>query len=356
MKINLKKIFPKLFLFLVITIVLIILLFSLNDISEIGKVLGNVSWSWLIWGLVSLLLYILMNPLALYLLGRNKNEKPVSFKDSMLIGTIEYFFNGITPFSSGGQPFQVYSYNKIDVKPSRSTGILLMNFVTFQIALVMMCIYSLFFYNELTHGEIALKIMVVIGLVMNTLILTLFASLGLSKTVRNLLSKLVSWFCNLKIFKGKLEKFIVTFDNYCNDAQRTFKALLEDKLKFIACIFIKLLSLICNYLIPFFILKALNVEVTISQIPMIIAMTTFAIAMTCYIPTPGSSGGIEFAFQSLFATLATMSSSVVVSGMLLWRFITYYLLILISFIVYLIFEKRAFSYQKEQENIIEDQN
>ena len=82
---------------------------------------------------------------------------------------------------------------------------------------------------------------------------------------------------------------------------------------------------------------------------MITAMTTFAIAMTCYIPTPGSSGGIEFAFQSLFASIAVMSESTVVSGMLLWRFLTYYILMILSFIVYLIFEKRAFSYNKEIE-------
>lgn len=349
MKFDMKKMFPKIFLFLVVTIVLVILIFSLNDISEIGKVLETVSWKWMIYAFGLLLLYVIINPLSLYLLGKSRTFKNVSFKDSIMIGTVEYFFNGITPFSSGGQPFQVYAYNKIGVKPSRSTGILLMNFVTFQIALVFMCLLSLIYYKDLTHGQTGLKIMVIIGLFMNTFILMLFSSLGLSKTVRSILSKIVSWFCNLKIFKGKMVKFIASFDNYCYDAQRTFKALLEEKGKFILCIIFKILSLIANYTIPFFILKALNVDVDLALIPMITAMTTFAIAMTCYIPTPGSSGGIEFAFQSLFASIAVMSESTVVSGMLLWRFLTYYILMILSFIVYLIFEKRAFSYNKEIE-------
>ena len=192
MKFDMKKMFPKIFLFLVVTIVLVILIFSLNDISEIGKVLETVSWKWMIYAFGLLLVYVIINPLSLYLLGKSKTFKNVSFKDSIMIGTVEYFFNGITPFSSGGQPFQVYAYNKIGVKPSRSTGILLMNFVTFQIALVFMCLLSLIYYKDLTHGQTALKIMVIIGLAMNTFILLLFSSLGLSKTVRSILSKIVS--------------------------------------------------------------------------------------------------------------------------------------------------------------------
>ena len=93
-------------------------------------------------------------------------------------------------------------------------------------------------------------------------------------------------------------------------------------------------------MIPFFILKALRIEVALNQLLLITAMSTFAIAMTCYIPTPGASGGIEFAFQSLFVSaIPAISPSIATSGLLLWRFITYYFLMLVSFIMYIIFEQ-----------------
>lgn len=60
--------------------------------------------------------------------------------------------------------------------------------------------------------------------------------------------------------------------------------------------------------------------------------------MTCFVPTPGASGGIEFAFKSLFINLAGVTSSVAVSGMLLWRLLTYYILMIISLICYFILE------------------
>ncbi len=341
MNLNLKKLLPKLLLFLVVTIVVVILLFSFNDVSAIVHVLNDVSWRWMLVAFLFLFLYLLFNPLSLFLLGREKDKENISFKHSFEIGTIEYFFNGITPFSSGGQPFQVYAYNKIGIKPARSTGILLLNFVVSQMAIVLLCLLSLVYFNELTRQNDFLKWMVLIGLIINFLILFFFLSLGISKTMRNLLFKLVSFILHRKIFKGRLERFVFSFEEYCKGAQRTFQSLMQQKIKFACCLIFKLIALICYYMIPFFILKALNLSIGISSLLLSTAMTTFSVAMTCYIPTPGASGGIEFAFQSLFQTIVYMPSSVAASGMLLWRFLTYYILMLISFIVYLWFEKTA---------------
>lgn len=358
MKHNIKKILPKLILFLILTIVVIIVILSLNDIKEIGAVLQSVKINWLACAFLLLFLYMVFYPMPLYILGHSKKEGNVSYRDSMMIGSIEYFFNGITPFASGGQPFQIYSYRKIGVSLHRASGIILMNFVICQIAVVILCIGSLFFFNELTHGVTYLQVMIAVGLAINILIFTLFCSVGLSKTVRKIMSKFVGWFLNLKIFKGKLSRFVAAFDEYCAGAQSTFKALLGQKLKFISCICLKLIGFICYYSIPFFILLALGIDVTVDKLALIIAMTTFSVAMTCYIPTPGATGGIEFAFRELFVSIIpAISESIATSGLLLWRFITYYFLMLVSFICYLIFEevtsRRNRNQQKEE--IIENQ-
>lgn len=339
MKNNIKKVLPKLILFLILTIVVIIVILSLGDITEIGKVLKNVEAGWLVLAFVFLFLYMIFYPMPLYFLGRSKEEGNIRLLDTAMIGSIEYFFNGITPFSSGGQPFQIYSYSKIGVSVHRSSGIILMNFVICQISIVILCIASLFFFNELTNGVVFLQVMIGVGLAINILIFTLFCSVGVSKTIQRILSRVVNWFLNWRIFKGKLSRFSSAFDEYCKGAQATFKALFHQKLKFFVCVVLKLIGLLCYYIIPFFILKALGVEVEIKDLALITAMTTFAVAMTCYIPTPGATGGIEFAFRELFVTLIpSIAGPIATSGLLLWRFITYYFLMLISFIIYLVFE------------------
>ncbi|MDE7100946.1 MAG: flippase-like domain-containing protein, partial [Anaeroplasmataceae bacterium] len=302
-----------------------------------------------------LCIYLFLYPLSLYILGKSKLEDGISFKDSMMIGSTEYFFNGITPFSSGGQPFQVYAYSQIGVKLYRSTGIILINFVASQLSIVILCLLSLFYYEKLTMDVVYLKVMIIVGLVMNVFILTFFTVLGVSKTIRKWIIRFVNWLFHLKIFKGKLDKAIVSFENYCDGAQKTFKALITQKLKFFLCVLFKLLAFIVFYTIPFFILKSLSIEVVASDLALIIAMTTFSIAMSCYIPTPGAAGGIEFAFQSLFVTiLPQITQSVAVSGVLLWRLITYYLVLVFSLIIYIIFEANVQKKNKKKIKIEEE--
>ena len=108
-------------------------------------------------------------------------------------------------------------------------------------------------------------------------------------------------------------------------------------------------------MIPFFILHALGIEVELNQLPLITAMTTFSVAMTCFIPTPGATGGIEFAFTTIFTAslFGNLSNDIGVTGMILWRALTYYLLMIISALAYIIFEIRVKKYKKKQQTIEE---
>ncbi len=119
------------------------------------------------------------------------------------------------------------------------------------------------------------------------------------------------------------------------------------------------------YAITFYVLRAFNIAVSYADLFFVICGTSFAITACVFIPTPGGSGGIEFAFTSIFVFIASgITKDLGASGMLLWRILTYYGLMLLSFIFYLILEKRTTKYEKtiklannlqlEQENEITD--
>ena len=65
-----------------------------------------------------------------------------------LFGMSEHFFNGITPFATGGQPFQIYALSKKKVDLSTSTGLLMMNFIIHMCASNLFALISLFFPNR----------------------------------------------------------------------------------------------------------------------------------------------------------------------------------------------------------------
>lgn len=93
------------------------------------------------------------------------------------------------------------------------------------------------------------------------------------------------------------------------------------------------------YVVTFFILRALHLEVGADRIFFVVLGSAFAVTTVVFVPTPGSSGGIEFAFSSIFSALAIGAGTTVsYSGMLIWRLITYYLTIFLSMLSYFVFE------------------
>lgn len=346
-----KGLVIKISFFVIVTIILISVIVTNNDLSDIGSVLKNANYSWLLIGLGALGAYILINAISFYILGYKKEEN-LGFFEFFKICSTEYFFNGITPFSTGGQPFQVYAFTQDGVKPSRATGIVLMNYVCYQLCICILCVLSFYYFDFLKQSIPNAISLVFIGLFINLLILLLFLNLGISNTFRKGLTKLIHWIVSFKCFKGKLITFEDKFISYCNDAQTTCKEVLHLKFRFFFSVIFKLLGLIVYFSMPFFILKALNISISPSQIPFICAMTTVAISMTCFIPTPGASGGIEFAFKAIFSGIVGVSAQAAVYGMLLWRFYTYYLLMLISFGIYILFTFQAKKKARKNEVLV----
>ena len=113
---------------------------------------------------------------------------------------------------------------------------------------------------------------------------------------------------------------------------------MSHKLAFLCSILLRGISLLFYYGAPFFILKAMDIEIGITEIPFIMLASSFAITTMVWVPTPGGMGGIEFAFTTIFATFAGVTQAKALTGMVFWRFLTYYLLMILSFIMYIIYE------------------
>ena len=76
----------------------------------------------------------------------------------------------------------------------------------------------------------------------------------------------------------------------------------------ISIMFVKSLLLSCEllyYAITFYVLRAFNIAVSYTDLFFVICGTSFAITACVFIPTPGGSGGIEFAFTSIFVFIAS---------------------------------------------------
>ena len=99
--------------------------------------------------------------------------------DSMAIGTAEYFFNAITPFSSGGQPFQAYFYMKKGVSGDNAMSILMSNFIVYQVIMTTLSTIGLvLFYNQIKDVLNHYMFLILIGYVANMSVLGILISIS----------------------------------------------------------------------------------------------------------------------------------------------------------------------------------
>lgn len=351
-----RKLISNIIFLTLLTILVIILLLSLGEISEISKSLSNIgnNYIWLIAALGLTLIYFILWPLSQCIYSKALKTK-ASFWDSYLIGSSEHFYNGITPFATGGQPFQIYSYTKRKVTTADATGIILASFVSFMLVTNAFAFISLFFWQEIWNGLTTLNMqwviyVAIVGFIINFAVLLFMIALGTNKHIRIFLVKLLTKFANWKFLhneKHKLlsrfGKFLVNqipnFELYCNNAQIAFKQVWSHKIATVLAITIKIICMFCYYMIPFFLLKAVNVNVTWNELILVTFGTSFAITSVVWMPTPGGTGGIEFAFKFIIAAaVGSMALNATTAACLLWRMLTFYFIVILSFICNTIFE------------------
>ncbi len=142
----------KIVLVMMLLIGVIITYFSLRSISLKALVsdLIKLKWGWLIVALISMLASFMMEAVVVkMLLHRETMNFP--WLDAIRVPLIEQLFNGITPFSSGGQPAQLFALVQSGVDAGRATSVLLMKFVVYQSMIVinLFLLYSLAFITLL---------------------------------------------------------------------------------------------------------------------------------------------------------------------------------------------------------------
>ena len=314
-----------------LTVFVLVLILSLNNIGEILDTLATAHVGYVFAALGMLLLYLALSPLSLCMLTRSRKNK-ISFGKTYVIGMTEHFFNGITPFSTGGQPFQAYSYE--------STSLLIMNFLVMMIASNIFAACALFYFTRFALNA-AMTVVAIVGFSINFAVLLCTVVIATSKTVRRFLMWCVRLLCKIKFIGKFLKPQEEKLAAYFEQVQIVFKDLAKKPITFTGCLVAKLAAFAAQYAITFFIIRALHIDVGWDQMFFVMCGTAFATTMCVFLPTPGASGGVELAFAMVFSSIigtSTEPGSVAYGGMLMWRLMTYYLAMLISLMFYLGFE------------------
>lgn len=341
-----KKIIRNLIFVVAILLLVILMVVGLGDIKQIWNVLVNTKISFIFLAILFVLLYAITYQASLMILTKYR-YKDIKFIDLFAISGTEFFFNAITPFSSGGQPFQAYAFKRKGMKLADSTSTLLINFIAYQVCLNIIALIFLILYYNRVHSQIDSFIaFLIVGFSINSVIMVFLILIGTVKPFGKLFVFLFDKLTKIK-FLNKLQTKREDFVSYIDNMQNAFKDISKSFHLWILVLITKIISFLLYYSIPFIALYAIGAKIDFSDLPYTLALTAFVLTIAIWVPTPGGSGGVEFAFKQLYSPFLeeygySLNDSLQMSlaVMMIWRMLTYYFLILYGFVLYLIFERR----------------
>lgn len=377
-----KKKHPKLKFLLYFAIIIVAtglaLFLSLkDDFQGVVNSLTKTDYRYLILIFGIVIISYLIDAFIIFIFSRLYTRK-YKYHQGVATSLIGAFYSAITPGSSGGQVMQAYTMKKQGVETSTAASILIMSFIVYQMALIFLGIISLFFsageligaigtFNIPFNGDyirIPAIPLTIAGFALNLLVILGLFMMSYSHKFHNfIMNHGINLFAKLHLIKNpdeKRESLRIQVENFKIELRRLFSNIPIFILVFICF----LLILILRFSIPFFAGLALdgfgyrmNVDgslvleiVTLADgtqgyKPVMslgganfesfwqaVFLSSYHQMTTGLIPLPGSAGVSEYFFNLMFGSYYN-SPQVVTAAQIIWRFLTYHVVILVSGIV-----------------------
>lgn len=308
-----------------------------TPIQKLWQAAKNLNVFFLICVLAIMILSYVCEAAIIAILERRINEPRHSTWSFFRIPLIQALFNAITPMSTGGQPSQLVAMIQMGIEGGRATSILLMKFIIYQICVLFAYVTTMLFGFHIVMTKFSgLALFIALGFIIHMssiifLLAVMFAYNWTKKTtnwIMNLLEKFVA--------KAKVDKWRKSMMEQIESFYTEGQNLKKEKKKLVLASVFTIGQLLCFYSIPYFILLALGLTpswISVTQMNIMIIM------FMAIVPIPGASGGAEFSFQTLFSTFVH-SNILLVLGMFLWRFTTYFLGIILGLLGWLFKPKK----------------
>ena len=312
---------------ILLLIAVVVMYFILKD--NFQSIVENL-WlanKWLIlFSLCLVCLFWLFRAISLYLIVKRYKRK-IRFRVIFHQTLITQFFNGITPFATGGEPMQVYMLTKSGVKVANATNIIVQEFIMYQIALVLIGFLSLIlnFKFNLCSVTPVLGNMIVLGFVINIIIGLFLIFVSFSKKFSKFVVKLaLKLGVKFKIIKD-IEKTTNSLNEKLEEYNESGTMLKKNKKLFFNCVMLNFAALVIFYLIPYFIFLSLGYEIGLMQV---FVSSSFILLIGNFVPIPGGSVGIEGAYLLFFEKF--LPTAPLNASLIIWRGITYYFGIIVG--------------------------
>lgn len=332
---------------IVLTTICIIVSYLLikDSFVDVMKLINNLN-VWNIIVLVFVVFFLIASNGHILKIVASKFSEKFSTKDGSQTSVVGSLFSGITPFRVGYQFGVLYMYNKKGVKIKEGLAISYIEGTAYQFMISFLClilsIYIGFNPVKVTIGDTLVNINLIIYLVTG---INLIFSVGLTLIVK--FRKLHEYIIKIclkfsKIFLKK--KDISVIETKLRSSLTTIvdnsSMLFENKLMTIKIIFINLIRALVIYSLPYIIYLFLSKNgFVLSEYVVCLAYAMVITFCLWIVPIPGGAGASEMLFYLLYS-LVISDKILIKASVLVWRFFTYYINLILGLLVLLIIKNK----------------
>lgn len=295
------------------------------DMNTLRKNIESAHGFYIFCAFISELISLIFSGIVLFKLSKLFTLK-IRLKTSIESSFTQAMGAGVMPLGTGAQVFQYFILRKDEKDNTVIASTLWIEFLMYQFVLVLCALVSVVFNIDWILQS-KFKIGILIGLLLTTSVFVLLLLMSLSKGFYKLVIKLLSFV--LKPFKQKEQWLESTKIQVCKFRDSLW-LMRENKKTILICTLLNLIRMIGYLSVSYWLAKAFNLSNV--SLMTIMSFHMFIMLINSFLPIPGQSGSSEWLFFELFKGLYEPVTGTI---LLLWRFITYYFIMIVGFILFI---------------------
>ena len=314
-----------------------------GDIGDAWRALCASDLRWVAAAVASYVVFVNFEALGLHAFFHMQKLR-VRYRDSLLVSLVGMFYSNVTPAATGGQPMQVFAFKKRGVPTGISSSGLAVKFFCFQVALLTMGAL-LWVFNPGIVGQCVARgrVIVATGFVLNGFTVAAVILLAISKNI-------VRWIITLFIHIGKCLRLVKDVpratsraDAALGDFHASVDMLTHHPLQLLWLVAISCVQVLALMSIAYFVYRAMGQSAC--SYGEILALQFLLYIAASFTPLPGASGAQEGGFYLFFQDV--FPENKLLGALLLWRFFTYYLTLIIGMLCVVLDSARGMRHRPE---------
>ena len=333
--------------FVVVLAVTLVLVYQLSANAAEGEqktlkeIFGNMRTDYAVMAVGALFVMIFLDSMKYFVILHATSGKKY-FGTSLKTSLLGKYYDNITPFASGGQPFQIHYLHKKGFSGGESTAVIFIKFCFNILIWLAICLCLMVFNRGALDVYVAddtqRRLFVVLGWIGFAINCSIPVVIIAFAVFPKLMETLTRWFLalgyKLKIIKSR-DAVVIKAKRIAKDFRAAFVIMIHKPLHAVGLALICVCEQFLSIMLPYLVVVAMagaTIEPNVQLMFAIMTMNVYVSMSVTAVPTPGNSGALETAFSLVLTSVAEGVLFWTVFG---WRFLSYYSFILIGLCIFI---------------------